>query len=389
MTIRKRLRVLSVLAFAAICGGGAARIGAPPVSLVRVPDGGIQPQVVERDGIVHLLYFTGDPGGGDLNYVRSLDYGRSFSKPIRVNSQPESAMATGNVRGGQLALGANGRIHVAWIGSGSALPRGASNSAPVLYARLNDAGTAFEAQRSVSQLSWGANVGADGGTLAADSMNNVYVFWHAQPPGGKGENTRRVWLARSSDGGRSFAKETAVNDETTGVCGCCGMRALAGADGTLHVLFRSATDLVHRDMYLLTSNDRGRTFAPEKISEWNIGACVMSTEAFAQSANGMLAAWETEKQVYFSRVTGERAAPIGASGTGENRKYPSLAVNLRGETLFTWTENMAWKKGGSLAWQLYDRDLKPQGPVGKMDGVPVWSLVAAFAKPDGSFAVIY
>jgi len=115
----------------------------------------------------------------------------------------------------------------------------------------------------------------------------------------------------------------------------------------------------------------------------------MSTEAFAQSANGMLAAWETEKQVYFSRVTGERAAPIGASGTGENRKYPSLAVNLRGETLFTWTENMAWKKGGSLAWQLYDRDLKPQGPVGKMDGVPVWSLVAAFAKPDGSFAVIY
>jgi len=385
MRPEKRFLVLSTLALAAICGGSAARIATPPVGLIRVPNAGIQPQVVEQDGIVHLLYFTGDPGGGDLNYVRSLDYGRSFSKPIRVNSQPGSAIATGNVRGGQLALGANGRVHVAWIGSATALPRGASNSAPVLYARLNDAGTAFEPQQTVSQLSWGA----DGGTLAADSMNNVYVFWHAQPQGGKGENTRRVWLARSSDGGRSFAKETTVNDEATGVCGCCGMRAFAGADGTLRVLFRSATETVHRDMYLLTSKDRGRTFDGQKVSEWNIGACVMSTEAFAQAPNGTLAAWETEKQVYFGRVTAGVPSAIGAPGAGENRKYPALAVNSRGETLFTWTENMAWKKGGTLAWQLYDRDMKPQGSVGRADGVPAWSLIASFAKPDGSFAVIY
>lgn len=385
MTVYKRLLVLSVLAFAAIFGGSTARLAPPPVSLIRVPDGGIQPQVVERDGIVHLLYFTGDPASGDLNYVRSLDYGRTFSKPLRVNSQPGSAMATGNVRGGQIALGASGGINVAWVGSGAALPRGASNSAPVLYARLNDAGTAFEPQQTVNQSSWGA----DGGTLAADSMNNVYVFWHAQPPGGKAESTRRVWMARSSDGGRSFAKETAVNDQTTGVCGCCGVRAFAGADGTLRVLFRSATEIVHRDMYLLTSKDRGRRFDAQKLSEWNIGACVMSTEAFAQAPGGILAAWETEKQVYFRRMTAGAPAAIAAPGTGENRKYPALAVNARGETLFAWTENMAWKKGGSLAWQVYDPELTPQGPVGKAEGVPAWSLLAAFARPDGSFAVMY
>jgi hypothetical protein len=375
---QKWLLVLSVLTLAAT---GAT----PPISYIRVPNGGIQPQVAEQDGVVHLLYFSGDPEHGDLSYVQSRDYGRTFTPPLKVNSNPGSAMAVGNMRGGQLAIGRNGRVHVSWIGSGTALPRGASNSAPVLYARLNDAGTAFEPQQTVSQLSWGA----DGGTLAADSMNNVYVFWHAQPPGGKAENTRRVWMAMSADGGRSFAKETAVNDETTGVCGCCGMRAFAGSDGSLRVLFRSATETVHRDMYLLTSKDHGRTFASQKVSEWNIGACVMSTEAFAQSANGTLAAWEAEKQVYFAKVNGGVPAAIGAPGTGENRKYPSLAVNSRGETLFTWTENMAWKKGGTLAWQLYDRDLRPQGPVGRADGVPVWSVVAAFAKPDGSFAVVY
>jgi hypothetical protein len=50
---------------------------------------------------------------------------------------------------------------------------------------------------------------------------------------------------------------------------------------------------------------------------------------------------------------------------------------------------MAWKKGGAAAWQVYDRDLKPQGQAGKAGGVPVWSLVAAFARPDGGFTIVY
>ena len=46
---QKRLIALSALALAAVCGG------TPQVSSIRVPNGGIQPQVVEQDGVVHLL----------------------------------------------------------------------------------------------------------------------------------------------------------------------------------------------------------------------------------------------------------------------------------------------------------------------------------------------
>jgi hypothetical protein len=370
----RRQRQLLVLSFLTL----AAFAATPAVTYIRVPNGGIQPQVVEQDGIVHLLYFSGDPGHGDLNYVQSRDYGRTFSPPLKVNSSPGSAMAIGNMRGGQLAIGRNGRVHIAWYGSPTAHP--------MLYTRLNDAGTAFEPERNLITSAQGI----DGGTVAANAQGDVFVFWHAPVPGKTGEANRRVWMAKSTDDGKTFTPETAVSDPAAGVCGCCGIRAFAGSDGTLRVLFRSATETVHRDMYLLTSKDRGRTFASQKVAEWNIGACVMSTEAFAQSPNGTLAAWETEKQVYFGRLNGNGApTPIGAPGTGENRKYPALAINSRGETLFTWTENMAWKKGGTVAWQLYDRDLKPQGPIGRADGVPVWSLVAAFAKPDGTFAVVY
>ena len=43
-------------------------------------------------------------------------------------------------------------------------------------------------------------------------------------------------------------------------CGCCGMKAFADSKGVLHMLHRSATAGVNRDIYLLTSKDKGKTF---------------------------------------------------------------------------------------------------------------------------------
>ena len=57
------------------------------VTVVRVPGGGIQPQIaVDEAGAVHMIYYQGDPQNGDLYYVRSRDGGTIFSAPLRVNS---------------------------------------------------------------------------------------------------------------------------------------------------------------------------------------------------------------------------------------------------------------------------------------------------------------
>src|SRR5262249_21094513 len=162
------------------------------------------------------------------------------------NSQPGSAIATGNIRGAHLAVGKNGRVHVAWMGSGKAEhpahAHGAPMGAPMLYARLNDTGTEFEPQRNIIH----AAVGLDGGGWAsADDAGNVYVTWHAPKPGDRGEESRRVWVARSTDEGRTFAHEKPVSEGRTGVCGCCGMRAMSDRQGNLYVLYRSATEEVH------------------------------------------------------------------------------------------------------------------------------------------------
>jgi hypothetical protein len=377
---------------------GATAADAPrQVVLLRVPDRGIQPQAaVDAEGVVHLIYFKGEPLTGDVFYARSRD-GVEFSRPIRVNSQAGSAIAVGNIRGAHLALGKNGRVHVAWNGSQKASPKvpGKAQSpawmlTPMLYTRLDDAGTAFEPQRNLIREAAGLD---GGGSVAADAAGNVYVFWHAPDPGQRGEDKRRVWVAVSTDEGKTFAAEKAASTEPTGACGCCGLRAFADANGKVYTLYRGAREVRQRDMYLLTSADKGKSFQGEDVHPWSIGTCPMSSEALAAGREGpVVAAWETKGQVYFARIdpkTGKRSAPVAAPGEGNGRKHPAVAVNARGEMILAWTEGMGWERGGAVAWQVYDKDGTATEERGRAAGVPVWSLVAVFVCPDGRFAVVY
>ena len=362
----------------------------PRVEAVRTPNGGIQPQTGLKDGTLHLVYYAGESDKGDLFYVRSTDYGKSFSPALRVNSTPGSAIAVGNIRGAHLAVGRNGSVHVAWNGSSLALPKSPSGQPPMQYARLAPGTTAFEPERNLIHDAYGVD---GGGSLAADESGNVFVFWHAPKPGMKGEENRRVWMAKSSDDGATFNKESVAFDSPIGACGCCGLKASVDSTGTIHVLFRAADQVVNRDIWMLTSKDRGGTFTATDISAWKIGACVMSSEAFADTLDGQLAAWESEKQVYFGKVdpkTGGVATPVAAPGTPNNRKYPALAVNRNGETLLAWTEGTAWKRGGTVAWRVFDKSGNVMSPEnGGAPDFPVWGLVAAFARPNGDFVVLY
>src|SRR5437879_8345111 len=85
--------VLILVAVSAV-GAGNTRSVRDEVTLLRTPNGGIQPQVaMDQKGDLHLIYFKGHPNGGDIYYVRKALGAAEFSKPIRVNSVPGSAVA--------------------------------------------------------------------------------------------------------------------------------------------------------------------------------------------------------------------------------------------------------------------------------------------------------
>jgi hypothetical protein len=362
------------------------------VELAKTPHGGIQPQAVaDARGVVHLVYLAGDPKAADVFYVHRSPDQAAWSAPLRINSRPGSAVAIGTIRGAQVALGKGGRLHVVWFGSDRALPQGSgSTGAPLLYSRLNDAHTAFEPQRNLARQTRFL----DGGpSVAADAVGNVFVAWHAADLSTEGETARRLWVARSSNEGRTFAGEEPAWSEPTGACACCSAKAFADRSGRLFVLYRAATHKVERDMVLLTSADRGKSFRGARLHPWQINACPMSSESFAQSPAGVLAAWETQGQVFCATVDPKTARPsriIAAPGRAADRKHPAIAAGRDGAFLLAWTEGTGWERGGALAWQLFTRSGTPLGATGRREGaIPVWGLPTVVAQPGGRFLLIY
>ncbi len=347
--------------------------------------------MTDDNGNLHLLFFQGEAGGGNLLYTRREAGQAAFSPPLRVNSQDKSAIALGTIRGGHIAVGKNGRVHVAWNGSGQAFPKNPLAGVPMLYARLNDAGTAFEPQHNLMEQSALLD---GGGSLAADRTGNVYVAWHALGADlVKGEDNRQVWVRISRDNGQTFSQEKPAWAEHTGACGCCGMGGFADRQGNVYLVYRAASAKINRGMYLLRTTDQGQSFAGLRMDEWEIATCPMSSEAFAEGPGGTYTAWDNDGQVYFARLPSAKLAlekPIAVPGPGRNQKHPALAVNTNGHVLVAWTEGTGWNRGGTLAWQVYDKSGKATTEGGRQAGaIPVWGLPAVVAETDDSFTIFH
>jgi len=358
---------------------------APPrVVVVDTPAHGIQPQaVVDRHGVLHVIYFSGDPGHGDLYYVWRNPGESTFSSPVRVNSEAATVLATGSIRGGQLAVGRDGWIHAAWH-STPPIKDGVMQAAPMWYARMRGSARAFEAQRAVGQHL----KGMDGDSIAADDRGNVYIVWHAAGDV-EGEAHRRIYASRSLDDGAHFDPDRSITD-AGGACGCCGLRAAIDSRDRLNVLYRAATDDVHRDATWVSVGSRGPS-VPVPLHPWELRACPMSLFALANDGAGMFAAWETAQQIYYAtldpdHMTASPAVAIAGSGV---RRLPSVAVNRAGDRLIAWTEGTAWARGGTLAWELQDSRGKVIASASNAGAVPVWGLVAVATERDGSFIILH
>ena len=361
---------------------------ADKVHIVRAPDGGIFPQAqVDSKGTLHLTYFKGDPTAGNLFYVKSTNNGVTFSKPVQVNSQRGSVMVIGTVRGPQMALGKNGRVHVGWMGSNQAEPK-ADGKTPFLFTRSNDAGDRFDEQRNAIVQ----HIGLDGGgSIAADADGQVYIAWHA-PDDQPGEVNRQVWIIKSKDEGKNFTTEKQANPEPTGACGCCGMKIHALQNGQVAITYRTATEKVHRDMHLLISKNAGESFKVAVSDEWNIPTCAMSTFSMASSNEKFAAAWETEQQIkvaYRATNIGDFSKPITVPGQRKNQKHPTVAIRPDGQFLVAWAEGTGWQKGGQLAWQVFNADGSATAIAGRSNDLPMWSVPMAVTLGNGDFCVIY
>ncbi|MDE2125069.1 MAG: exo-alpha-sialidase [Armatimonadetes bacterium] len=358
----------------------------PRVICQRLQSGAIQPQsAVDSSGRVHVVFYRGPAQAGNLYYERLAQDGAVQVGPIRVNSVPGTALATGTVRAAQIAVGRGGAVYVAFNGLG---PKSAAGY-PEMYeafTRIPAGGSSFLPQRNLVSRAGGLD---GGGSVAADGRGNVWVAWHALA-GARSEARAGVWLAHSHDDGITFSPEHRIDPGELGACGCCGMRMLAGGNGLLAVLYRTARAGVERDTMLLVSHDDGASFSANILDRWRISACPMSTYSLLLSAGRLFAAWETHGQVRMARIgaNGRAAyAPVGPAS--DSARHPVLAAAPDGTILLAWAQGSGWEQGGSVGWQLYRPDGTPLGAAGSAAGLPVWGIATGWYDGSSGFRLLW
>ncbi len=387
MTFQRTFLFHSVTLLFLLTGGLFA---GDPVERMETPGNGLNPQTaVSEDGTVHLLYFRGDSGAGNVFYTRKSADDEKFGEPVRVNQIDGSAIVKGTVRAPRLAVGENGRVHVVWMGSKKAQKELEMEEHPLLYTRSKreDGDVTFPKEKNLI----GKAYGLDGGATVAASGKDVYVVWHANPKE-NGEENRSVWMVRSRDGGKEFSKDQQISSPKRGACGCCGINATVDASGKLFVLFRTAIDGFKRNVNLLFLEGGAESVKRKRLDGWNKNACPMSTYGIAGTGDRTALAWETKGQVYcsiFQKTENRLTKAISPPGEGKKRKHPAVAINDDGRILLAWTEGTGWDKGGKLAWQLFDGEGKPTDESGRVDGVDAWDRPAVYVKPDGTFVIVH
>jgi len=227
--------------------------GAPTASGVHSLD-------VFTDGrALHLLVAEYSSGTNPpaLLYQRSADAGRTWSKPVRVDTGAKPPRSPS--RGMDAQIAAVGKNLIALWGTHG---EGYMGSGPMVTALSDDGGKTW--RPGPNPADDGLNTGHAYADLASDSQGALHLVWLDSRDGKQG-----LRYARSTDGGRTWSKNLTLKKET---CECC-WNTLAVSGNTVHVLFR---DKSPRDMAMVSSFDGGLTWGKPAVAGgfgWEFQGC--------------------------------------------------------------------------------------------------------------------
>jgi len=257
------------------------------------------------DGRVVGLTFG---AGNDIYYASSTDFGRSFSKPVKVGTK--GFLSLGRHRGPRIAIQSG---HVVVSAIAGAKGRGADGD---LWAwRSKDEEEGWQGPVRINDVEGSAREGLHG--MAAGYGVVAAVWLDLRQKG------TRLYSSVSRDGGKTWGKNTLVYESPDGhICECCHPSVAVGDGGTVYVMFRNALG-GSRDMYLSVSRDGGKSFATEKLGHgtWKLNACPMDGGGLVAAGGGAQTVWRRESSIFVARP-GEKEMELGPG------KDASIATGL-------------------------------------------------------------
>ena len=226
----------------------------------------------------------------DLYLSASRDGGQTFAPPVKVNDDRKAGVHAMH----SLAVSNDGRIYLAWLDERSGKPpsesqegvehRRMEGNREVFFSYSIDGGRTFSTnQRVASDVCPCCKT-----SLAVARDGRVYASWRQVLPG----DYRHIGVSSSTDGGKTFSHPVIASDDRWTISGCpvSGSALLAGAGGTLRVLWYTAGEAGQPGLYWSESHDGGKTFAPRKLLA---GGPAHGTPVLVpDGGDGLAAVWE-------------------------------------------------------------------------------------------------
>jgi hypothetical protein len=246
------------------------------------------------DGNFYVAWVNHDvKNQADVMIGRYDSQGKMRGAPVRVN--PQAGVATA-WRGDppSVAVAEHGSVYVVWTARVEADGKKGTD----LYLSVsNDMGQTFAAPVKINDDKVPGAHGMHSLSIAGDGR--IYVSWldernvHVPKPSTKAEghhmeSNRELFIAHSTDGGRTFSKNRKIASEA---CPCCKTALAVAADGTLYVGWRHVLPGNYRHIAVTSSSDAGATFAKPVIDsddKWVLQGCPVSGPSLAVNAAGVL-----------------------------------------------------------------------------------------------------
>ncbi|MGX9221524.1 hypothetical protein ACWV27_24425 [Massilia varians] len=278
--------------------GADGRVRAAPVDVSRSPATFSWMPRIAAGGpdTLHLLWqeiiFSGGSHGGDILYARSLDGGRSFSRPVNLSNSLDGdgkgrldrdTWSNGSL---DLAVGADGKVYAAWTEYDGAL----------WLARSRDGGRSFTPPQRIA----GDDKRPARGPSLALGGNKVWLAWTV------GEDPDAdIRVSSSLDDGASFSPPVLV--------GARAARADAprlgfDRDGRLHLVYMEQAGKQPAAIRHVRSDGPELAFGtPRALS--TRGEAAMAPQLAIDAHGRVHVAWESAQGLRYSR-DGGAVAPV-------------------------------------------------------------------------------
>ena len=292
---------------------------------------------VDREGPI-VTWIAGEHGENNV-YVS-----RGGTQRLRINPSGTSADSLHQSPG--IAVAPGGEIYVTWA-SRRPKPEGGLFASDLQLSRSLDGGKSFDPPLRVSEESPTSH-SFEAIAIAADGT--ALVAWIETKPGEK----PHTFVARVIDRGSRVEKITVVDVDET--CVCCRVALTASKPDLVTVFWRKVFAGDVRDMVLARSADGGRTFAPAArvhADNWKIAACPHRGGSVAVYGRGRVhAVWYTEGSrnepdvLYATSSDGvrfDKPKRVHVSSTSVP-DHVRLAVSPHGRAVIVWEDVTAVRR---------------------------------------------